>query len=234
MPTTPDVIQLLAASARPIRPLRPPQVRAFAWLTLAATLLMMLAIYHGLRADLATQLHRPEFVVSIVASALTAVLAAMAAFTASVPGRSRGWIWLPAPTLVVWLSTVGYGCLTHWISIDPQGITLGDTARCFATMVLAAVPLSLALAVMLRHSAMFQPVAAAALGSLAVAAISASALSLLHDLDATVLILIWNLGAAAAIVAVGTAFGHSLASFRRGVPSMSSGRQRGPSTMRVQ
>lgn len=37
-------------------------------------------------------------------------------------------------------------------------------------------------------------------GSLAVAAITASALSLFHDLDATVMILAWNFGTAAPIV----------------------------------
>jgi hypothetical protein len=206
---TPDLIRLLAASGSPVRPLRAPHVRAFGWLAFAAALLVMLAIHHGLRSDLDTQLGRAGFVVSIVASALTGVLAATAAFTVSVPGNSRQWMWLPVPALVVWLWTVSYGCLTHWVSIDPEGIALGTTARCFATMTLASVPLSLVLLVMLRHAAMFRPVLAMTLGSLAVAAISASALSLLHDLDATVLILIWNVGAATAIVAAGAIFGRS-------------------------
>jgi hypothetical protein len=44
-------------------------------------------------------------------------------------------------------------------------------------------------------------------GSLAVAAITASALSLFHEFDATVMILIWNLGAAALLVGLGALLG---------------------------
>ncbi len=210
MMQTPDLIRLLAAGGDPVHPLRPPHLRAVGWLALAATILALLAIHHGLRSDLDAQLGRAAFVVSILASLVTAVLAAAAAFMVSVPGRSRRWMWLPVPALVLWLSTVAYGCLTEWISIGPQGITAGDTARCFATMTLASVPLSLSCPVMLRLSVLFQPVLTAMLRSLAVAAISASALSLLHRLDATALILIWNVGAGAAIVAAGAAFGRSL------------------------
>ena len=204
---TPELIKLLAASGGSVRRLWPPHVRASGWLALAVALLAMLAIHHGLRPDLLTQLSRPAFVVSIAAAALTAILAAAAAFTLSVPGRSGSWMWLPAPALLAWLSTVGYGCLTNWVSIGPQGVAPGETARCFATMVLASGPLSLASAVMLRHSAMFRPISVITLGALAIAAVTASALSLLHDLDATVLVLIWNVGAAAAIVAAGAMLG---------------------------
>jgi hypothetical protein len=45
---------------------------------------------------------------------------------------------------------------------------------------------------------------------LAVAAIAATALSLFHDLDATIMILIWNIGLAAVLVALGGAYGRVL------------------------
>jgi len=48
------------------------------------------------------------------------------------------------------------------------------------------------------------------MGGLAVAAVTAFALSLFHDLDATVMILIWNLGAAVLIAALGSLFGRSM------------------------
>ena len=58
---------------------------------------------------------------------------------------------------------------------------------------LTSVPLAIALAVMLRYAALLRPGAVALAGALAVAGITSSALSLFHDLDATVMILIWNL-----------------------------------------
>jgi hypothetical protein len=56
-------------------------------------------------------------------------------------------------------------------------------------------------------------------GSLAVAAITASARSLIHDLDATVMILVWNLGVAALIAALGSMFGAGMFRWWRAVPS---------------
>jgi len=48
------------------------------------------------------------------------------------------------------------------------------------------------------------------MGGLAVAAITATALSLFHNHDATVLILVWNLGTTALIMGPGALFGRSM------------------------
>jgi len=74
---------------------------------------------------------------------------------------------------------------------------LGETVRCFATLLITSVPLSLALLVMLRYAAFLRPTAVSVTGGLAVAAMTSFALSLVHDLDATVMVLVWNLGSAA-------------------------------------
>jgi hypothetical protein len=204
---TSDLIATLAGNLKPVRRLRPPVVRAAGWLILAALVLALLTISQGIRPDLDQRLHDPGFAVSIAASLLTAVLAAIAAFQLSLPDRSRRWLLLPLPALVVWLSTVGYQCLTQWISIGPQGLALGEAARCFATLVLSGLPLSLALLVMLRYAAPLRPSAVALTAGLAVAGITATALSLFHVLDATALILMWNLGTALLFVGLAGLFG---------------------------
>ena len=213
MITTPDLIELLVASAAPVRRLRPPLARAAGWLLFAALILALLAVSHGVRPDLELRLEQPVFVIGIAASLATGVLAAFASFIVSVPDRSRRWLLLPAPTLLVWLTTVGYGCLTAWVSIGPGGISLGETAQCFATLVLVGAPLSLAMLVMLRYAALLAPTPVAITGSLAVAAMTSTALSLFHPLDATVMILIWNLGSAALLVALGGLYGRRLFSW---------------------
>jgi hypothetical protein len=187
-------------------------VRATLWLLFAALILVLLAISHGARPDLAYRVQQPQFVIAIASSLLTGVLAAIASFYISLPDRSRLWLFLPVPALVVWLATISYGCLTDWVSVQPGGISLGETARCFATLVLTSVPLSLAMLVMLRHAAMFRPTLVAAMGSFAVAAITATALSFFHDLDATVMILMWNLGTAALLVGFGILLGRKMLS----------------------
>lgn len=207
MITTPNLINALAANVTPVRRLRPPLTRAMLWLLFAGVVLALLAIGHGVRPDLAQRLEQPVFIVGLSASLLTGILATIAAFMASLPDRSRRWLLLPAPALVAWVSTIGYGCLIDWVSIGPDGISFGETVRCFATLVLTSLPLAFVLLAMLRHAALLRPMTVAVTASLAVAAITATALSLFHQLDATVMILIWNLGVAALFMALGGVFG---------------------------
>ena len=211
MITTADLIEALAANVTPVRRLRPPLARATFWLSFAAVILVLLAVSHGARPDLAQRLQQPTFVVSVLASLLTGILAAVAAFVVSLPDRSRGWLLLPLPALVVWISTIGYGCLTDWVSVNASGLRIGEVARCFATLVLTSVPLSLLMFVMVRHAVPLRPMPVALAGSLAVAALTASALSLFHEFDATIMILMWNLGVAALLVGLGVLLGGKLA-----------------------
>lgn len=213
MIATPDLINALAANVTPVRRLRSPVMRAAGWLLLAALILVLLTIAQGVRPDIAQRLHDPTFVARVLGAVMTGILAAVAAFMLSLPDRSRLWLLLPTPALILWLSTIGYQCLTNWISVEPTGIRLGETARCFATLVLTSLPLSLAMMLMLRHAAPLRPTGAALAGSLAVAAITATALSLFHDLDATIMILLWNLGTTVVFIGFAGTFGRQLLSW---------------------
>lgn len=203
MITTPQLIELLATSTKPVQRLRPPLLRAIFWLSLAAFIFAVLALAHGVRQDFWERIAQPTFAVGLTASLVTGVLAAIAAFFISLPDRSRAWSLLPVPTLLVWVSTVSYGCLTNWVAIGPDGMRMGEAARCFATLILTSLPLSLGLFLMLRHAAWLRPTAVTLTGGLAVAAMTATALSLFHDLDATIMVLVWNLGVAVLIVSIG-------------------------------
>jgi len=204
--TTPDLIESLVAGAKPVRRLRPPVARAALWLLFALAIVSLLAVSHGLRPDLGARLGQPLFVTGLAASLVTGVLAAFAAFIVSLPDRSRIWLLLPAPALALWVSTISYECLTEWVSIRPDGVSLGEAADCFATLVLTSVPLWLAVLLMLRHVALLRSAAAAVAASLAVAATTSTALALFHDMDASVMVLMWNLGTAALLVGLGSAF----------------------------
>ena len=210
MRSTSDLIDSLVADAKPVRRLRPPAMRALCWLLLATLILTLVALVHGVRPDLMVKLHQPVFVVGVASALTTAALASFASFMASVPGRSRGWLLLPAPAVVAWMTTIGYGCLTNWISIGPDGMSPGETARCFATLAITGIPLSLVMLIMLRYVARLSPNSVVMTGSLAVAAMTAVALSLLHPLDATVMILMWNFGVAAVLMVLSGLYGRRL------------------------
>jgi len=208
--TTPDLIEALASDLRPVRRLHPPLVRAGYWLLLAALVLMLLAISQGTRSDLGQRLHDSDFAASMAGALSTGILAAIAAFMLSLPDRSRFWCCLPLPGLALWLSTIGYQCLTNWVSVSWQ---LGETARCFATLVLTSLPLSLVMLVMLRYAAPLRPTSVILTGGLAVAGITAAALELFHNLDASLMILMWNMGTAALIVALAGTLGRRMLSW---------------------
>ena len=210
MITTPDLLESLATNLKPVRRLRPPVTRAACWLLLAALVVALLAVSQGIRPDLARRLHDPAFAAGMAGAALTGVLAAIAAFLVSLPDRSRLWLVLPAPAVAIWLSNIGYQCLTQWISMGPNGVSLGEATRCLATLVLTGLPLSLAMLVMLRYAAPLRPTAVTFMGSLSVAAITATALSLFHAGDATLMIIMFNVGTAAMFVGLGSLFGRRM------------------------
>lgn len=218
---TPDLIDALAESATPVRPLRPPLMRAALWLAMAGALLALLAIGHGVRTDLPARLQQGVFIASMGAALLTGILAAVAAFKLGQPECSRWWCLLPVPALAVWVSSIGYGCLIDWVEIGPDGVRMGEAVRCFSTLLLTSLPLSAAMLVMLRHVAVLRPTVVSATCGLAIAAMTSFALSLLHDLDATIMILVWNLGTALIIATLATVFGRS--SFRRVAARISPG-----------
>lgn len=207
MTDTNDLIETLVARSHKVRRLPRPSLLALFWLALAAGVLLLLAIEHGVRPDLALQWRNANFTVCLAASLATGMLAAIACINASLPDRSRLWLLLPLPTLAIWLSSIGYGCLTDWVEFNAGAVQPGEALRCFSTLLLVSLPLSGAMFLLLRHAARLRPMPVVLMAGLAVAAITASAMSLLHQLDASLMILIWNLGASLLIVAVEASLG---------------------------
>ncbi|EFI52745.1 DUF1109 domain-containing protein [Afipia sp. 1NLS2] len=210
MIATPDLIESLSKNLKPVRRLRPPVTRAACWLLLATVVVGLVAVSQGIRPDLATRIHDLSFAAGMIGAILTGVLAAVAAFLVSLPDRSRLWLLLPAPAVVLWLANIGYQCLTQWVSMGPDGVGLGETSRCLATLVLTGLPLSLAMVIMLRYAAPLRPTAVAVMGSLSVAAITATALSFFHSGDATLMIIMFNIGTAMMFVGLGGLFGRRM------------------------
>jgi hypothetical protein len=208
--TTPQLINVLVERAAPVRRLRPPLVRAGLWLGFAGVVLAVFAVCHGVRTHIGPSLAHPAFALTIAAALATGMLAAVAAFVVSIPDRSRLVLLLPAPALAVWIGTIGYGCIADWVSVGPDGLQFGETLECFATMALTSIPLAIALAVMLQYAALLRTGAVAMMGGLAIAAITSAVHGLLHGVDASVMILIWNLGTAVLITAIAGLLGGGL------------------------
>ena len=72
------------------------------------------------------------------------------------------------------------------------------------------MPLSAAMFWMLRRTARLHGRAAVLAGAVSAAALTCAAMSLLHRFDASAMVLAWNFGAAALVIAVDTALGRRL------------------------
>ena len=210
MTGTRELIDSLVECATAVRRLRPPVARATLWLAFAGIVFVLIAVGHGVRTDLLARLDAPKFAATVGAALATGMLATIAAFMISLPDRSQWWLLLPVPALAMWFTTIGYGCFADWVSPGPEGIRFGEEVRCFALLVLTSVPLAIVLVAMLCYAALLRGGAVAVMGGLAVAAMTATALSLFHDHDATVLILFWNLGTTVLITGLGTLFGRGM------------------------
>lgn len=210
MIATSDLISTLSTNLAPVHRLRSPTLRALLWMLLAALVFSLVGLSHGVRADLAARFSESSFVLELVGALLTGLLSAVAAFFLSLPDRSRWWMVLPLPAFLLWMSTIGQQCLTNWVAIGPNGMKLGESAECFATFGLVSLPLSLALIIMLRHVKALRATEVVVLGGLAVAGIAATAISVFHEIDATAMILVFNLGVALFMIGASALFGRLL------------------------
>lgn len=65
---TPDLIRTLADNVAPVKRLRPPLLRAALWLLLAAIIIWLLVMSHGLRPQFSEHMRDGVFATGVIAS----------------------------------------------------------------------------------------------------------------------------------------------------------------------
>lgn len=209
---TEDLVGSLVADLGPVKRLRPPMVRAAGWLALSVLVIAAVVAVKGFRPDLGARLAEPWEVAQLVAAGATGVLAAIAAFHLALPDRSDAWALLPLPGFALWVASLGWGCVSDFIRLGADGIALGTSWACLGFILALSIPLGGAMLFALRHAGPIRPVPTAAIGVLSVAMLASVALSLIHHLDAAIMILVWHAGAV--LVAVALSAGLSRPGFR--------------------
>ncbi len=199
---TSDLIRSLAADAKPVRRLRPPVLRALGWLLVSALILGTLTLWHGVSPEFMARMQEPHYLTAMLSAISTGALAAIGAFLVGLPDRSPWWAALPTPALVIWLGNLGYQCLAGWEPLPPGAVTVDGAVSCLTTLMVTSLPLSVLLVFMLRYAALFRPGPVVVLGAIAVSALTSAALAMFHPLDATAMIVGWNLGTIAIVVTV--------------------------------
>jgi hypothetical protein len=200
MGSTDQLIESLAARLLPTGRLRPPVVRALVAVGLASLVIALLVLARGARGDLAAVLAAPAFRFQLAGAFATGASATLAAFQFSLPDRAPGWLWLPVPFAILWLWGFAYGCLGHWVAVAEGAPVMAESVRCLQTLVLASLPIALGLWLLLRRVRTLRPSGTAWLGGLAVAGFADTAHLLIHQVEASLLVLVINLVPVAAIV----------------------------------
>ena len=204
---TEDLIQSLAADAKPVRRLRPPFVRACGWLAAFVAAVVVVTLATGAWPDMLMRLKDTRFAVELAATFATGIAAVIAAFYLSVPDRSRFWAILPLPSLALWLLSSGYECYRNWIELGPQGWRLGRSSDCFVFILTMSIPVALALYWALRRAVPLDATRVLIVGGLGVAALSAATLQFYHPFDVTIVDLAVHVIAVAIVIAIMTSLG---------------------------
>ena len=200
--STEALIVELGAQLQPVQPLAPPVVRALAWLAVVGLAAgVFVAQRHALPGFVARNAN-PATALECAAMLLTGIVAVVAAFHASIPGRNPAWRWAPLPPLLVWLAGSGLGCLHNGLGMGAASDRFGESPGCFLFIVGASLPLALGLGWLLRRARPLEPQPVALLGGLGVAALAGFVLQFFHPFDTTVIDLLFHAAATGTVLAV--------------------------------
>jgi hypothetical protein len=208
---TQSVIERLVAEAKPVKRLRSPAARTGLWLLVSAPLIALLVWLNGdMRSGLGDMLKGTCAQIEFFATIVTGVTAAYAALVASIPGRSQRILLLPLVPLALWFGAIGYGCWQDWTALGPDGLRIDAGLGCFKELITMGVLPSVVILVMLRRAMPMNRLGVAATAALAASSVSAVAMSLYHNQDTSVHLLVWHMGAILLLVVIAAILGRPI------------------------
>ncbi|MGI8931432.1 MAG: NrsF family protein [Sphingomicrobium sp.] len=188
-PEATTLIERLAADARPVRPLRAPVIRALGALALIALVAGVAIVILGDVAGLQRRYAGREMLLGMEMAAMlaTGVLAIVAAFVMSIPGRSRKWIAAPLPSFALWLLLSGAGCYAELVRQDGTEAATGESLHCLLFILATSAILAPFVIWRLSRARPIEPLPVALLGGLGIAAVGAVVLQFFHPFAVTFL-----------------------------------------------
>lgn len=211
---TNEFINRLVADLRPVRPLMRPWTRAMLWLAIALPYVAAVVWSKLMMVDAAQVGADTRFIIEQTATLATALTAAIAAFCSAIPGFDRRLLLLPLAPLGLWLASVGHGCVQDWLRLGADGLTIRLDWDCLPMAAIIGIVPAAAIVAMLRRGAPLRPRLTLALAALAVASVANFGLQFAHVRDASIMVLIWHLGAAAIVSALGGWLGERVLGWR--------------------
>jgi hypothetical protein len=189
-PSTEDLIRQLSSGLAPLPPLRRPFLRAFAWTT--GTLIYVVAVVLWMTPADGAAGRGVLFTLQQLAALATAITAAAAAFSMTIPGRGRATMLAAIAAGSAWAGLVLAGCIQDWMAAGRAGLAPGTDWPCVAGIPLTALIPGLALAMMLRRGAPLAPRTTAALGALGVASLASLGMCVAQPHERDMVVLVWH------------------------------------------
>jgi hypothetical protein len=205
-----QLVQALSADLTPVDRLAPPSLRVLLWLAMVGAVALALTMVSDVGAMIQRLVAAPDLWLAAMGSALTAVLAAAAAFQLGLPDRKAAWALLPLPAVLLWIGASGMGCLRPWSIADAYPMPPDGTEHCLIFILGLSLPLSLLLIVMLRRGFSLRPNLTAIIGGLACASAAATLLNFIHPYDAAATDLTVHAFAVAIVIVANTLYGSRL------------------------
>jgi hypothetical protein len=203
---TEELIRTLTSDCAAVRRLAHPGRRAACWFAISAGYVVAVVIVIGLRPELSSKLGDLKFLVGVGAAFLTSMMAA-AAFCAGCPGRPIWERFAPVPFLALWLGTLGTGCWHDWLALGVTGLAIRPEPVCFQVIFAIDFIPSILIFAMIRRGAPIAPMSAMGLAALAASALAAAALRLVHTVDSSLMVLVWQFGSLVVLTLLEAPFG---------------------------
>ncbi|GAB0116422.1 NrsF family protein [Acidisoma sp. 7E03] len=189
----------LSRDLKPVKRVRPTRL-VLLWLFAVVLTADLFAVRADLHAMMARLMLQPYMWQAALSSAVTALLAVIAAFMTGMPGRSPRWSLLPVPALIWWLCEGGMGFAHIWRLPVLQDASMVGAEYSFGFILLVSLPLSALLALLLRRTYPLRPRLTATLAGLAASAAAATLLNFFHAYDGSLSDLVAHVASVAIVI----------------------------------
>lgn len=200
--STDQLIQRLADSAIPRKPLRVSWQRTAIWLGLSLPYVALVVLMMSPRADIAQKTDDFRYLIEQGGALITAIFTAYAAFSSTIPGQSKRALMLPLIPLSMWLASLVQGCWLAFVEKGLSGISFQLDLICLPAIALAGTFPAIIIVIMIRRGAPLVPHLTVALAALAAAALGNFGLRLFHTQDASLMVLVWQFGTVVGLTAI--------------------------------
>lgn len=217
---TDELVGSLAGDVRPVRRLSSPPVRLLVWLGLSLPWIAFIVWYRGPRVDIALKIGEGGWLFEQSLALATALAAGLAALCASIPGRPVWERVLPLLPLGLWIAITVDGSIRSVMADGTWSSLVEVDWVCLPNIASLGVVPAVAMIALIRRGAPVSPYTTIGYAALAATALAEFGLRFFHAEDASLMILVWQMGSVALLTVICIFFARHLFPWRTGIRAL--------------